>query len=165
MELKLNKNGKVLEQKLIEGSPDITAVDFKQATSFFAILPELPVKIGDTWTIEDSINSFPGGAGISKTPAATKFNVEGKEIFEGNECLKISYTQDLISTGNKAEGAEGITGAGKLQGKGIYYYDLKKGVLALNTVSAETAADVKTTGQEKALSFTAKMKMEMRLVK
>jgi len=165
IELKLDKNGKVLEQKLVEGSPEITAVDFKQVTSFFTLFPGHPVKIGDTWSAEDSINSPQTGNAISKPVAETKFKVEGKEILDGNECLKISYVQDIKSPENKPDSTNVFNAKGNLQGNGILYYDLKKGVLALNTMSAKTAAEVNTTGENKALSFSMDMKMEMKLVK
>jgi len=61
----------------------------QQFIDFFPALPAGPVKPGDTWTVNDTINTKSAGDTLYM-PQKTDYKFEGTEVVDGVECAKIT---------------------------------------------------------------------------
>ncbi len=130
---------------------------------FFPDLPVQPLKPGDTWTKNDTVDVSNGGM---ETLIVTKSEnvLVGYELFKGHECAKImtDYTSSIVSSGIK-EGAN-IYSTVEIEGKETLYFDYKLGVLVLQTSTGSGDGTVSISGQNEMtlpISQTVTNKLEL----
>ena len=119
---------------------------------FRETLPDLSndsVKVGETWTltVEDMEFSRMGGVPIKLVTNGTS-RIEGFDIIDGYECLKISYQ----GTGTiEAEGemiGSPATIKGDISAKGTYYLAYKEGLLVKFLGGTKLEADIQIGGDQ-----------------
>ena len=93
----------------------------------FPDLPPNPVKIGDTWTIQDEDTVPQSGLEIAVNTEGIN-TLEGFEIVDGIECLKVqSHIVATLDGAGQQMGAE-VAFEGDLEGTTTWYFAYKKGV-------------------------------------
>lgn len=125
--------GKELE---LPGADSLT-IDFgmmaggKQSvkTFFRNILPNLParpVKIGETWTEQDTMDMKQGGMDIH-IMMSSMHTLEAKEMVGDVECLKIITKSKGTLEGEGQQMGADLTFEGDLEGEGTWYFAYKNG--------------------------------------
>jgi len=131
---------------------------------FFPDLPVQPLKPGDTWTKNDTVDVSNGGM---ETLIVTKSEnvLAGYELLKGHECAKITsvYTSSVTSSGTK-NGAD-INTIVEMEGKETLYFDYKLGVLVLQTSTGSGDGTVNISGEhEMTLPVSQTVTLEVWLV-
>lgn len=138
------------------------------APNFQTIFPDLsgkPVKIGDTWTTNDTININQGQMEMRMTFVSVN-TLQGLETVAGHECAKIT-----AKTTGKLEGEGEQMGAnlyfeGDIEGKDTWYFAYKKGIFVKSISDGVTKGNIAVTGPQKmTIPMTMETKFETKLVK
>ena len=143
-----------------EGTRDIAA-GFKD---IFPNLADRPLKIGDTWPDETTINekTSRGQVIIHLTGVNT---LEGFETIDGMECVKVSaqYSGTIEGKGEQ-QGVE-LNTKGDIKGTVTWYFAYKEGIFIkqINKGTAKGEVDVPSQGIQ--IPFTREMTSEIILVK
>jgi len=145
----------------VQGSTRNIAAGFKM---FFPDLPGRPVKVGDSWpsnhTIEDKSST------MTLTMAIEAVNtLEGFETVEGLECARISskFTGSMSGSG-RIQGAE-MTLSGTVKGTDIIYFAPREGTYVQSTTDMVREATVSLSSAPGASIFSTQTStMEVKLV-
>jgi hypothetical protein len=137
-------------------------------SNFQTIFPDLagkPIKIGDTWTTNDTINIKEGGMDMRMTFVNVN-TLQGLETVAGYECAKIT----VKSTGNlDGEGEQmgaNLYFEGDIESKDTWYFAYKEGIFVKSTSEGITKSTIAVTGAQKmTIPMTMEMKFETKLVK
>jgi len=128
----------------IEGSGENNmAQAFK---SFFPALPENPVKPGDTWVVNDTIDSK-SPTNTMLMPFTSNYKFEGVENINGIECAKISATVSgtrKIST--QAQGMDILTN-GTFTGTMNILFAVKEGYFVQDSSTSKMTGNIEIVGQ------------------
>jgi hypothetical protein len=148
----LSPLGKVVA---MEGADSIT-VDFgpmsggKQSVkglfrAQYPRLPDRPVKIGDSWTVEDVESTPQSGLEIT-TKSQTNNVLEGFETVGGEECLKVAFTTKGTVEGSGEQMGAQVAIESELESKGTWYFAYKKGVFIKSFTEIFTEGTAAITG-------------------
>jgi len=137
-------------------------------SNFQTIFPDLagkPVKIGDTWTTNDTINIKEGGMDMKMTFVSVN-TLQGLETVAGYECAKIT----VKSTGNlDGEGEQmgaNLYFEGDIESKDVWYFAYKEGIFVKSISEGMTEGNIAVTGAQKmTIPMTMETKFETKLVK
>jgi hypothetical protein len=135
---------------------------------FENIFPDLPgrfVKIGDTWTTNDTI-SEKSGKGELQISLESVNKLQGFETVNGLECAKITavFTGTLDGKGEE-QGIELITKA-DVEGTDIWYFAYKKGIFVKAITNGTAIGTVTGSGpQQISIPLTREFKYETKLIK
>jgi len=137
------------------------------ASSFKHIFPDLagrPLKIGDTWKDETTINEKSGN-GETVIRISEENTLDGFETIDDMECVRIlsRYTGTLEGRAQQ-QGIETIS-TGDIQGTSTWYFAYKEGIFVKHTNkgTAEGKVDVPSQGLE--IPFTRDTTSEISLKK
>ena len=137
-------------------------------SNFQTIFPDLagkPIKVGDTWTSNDTIDVKEGGMDMKMTFVSVN-TFQGLETVAGLECAKIT-----AKTTGKLEGEGEQMGAnlyfeGDIEGKDTWYFAYKKGIFVKSISDGLTEGNIAVTGpQNMTIPMTMETKFETKLVK
>ena len=130
----------------------------------FPTLADRPVKIGDTWPYESTINetSESGEAIIHFTGTNT---LVGFETIDGMECAKItSEGSGTIESKGQQQGVELVT-TGEIKGKDTWYFAYKEGIYIKQIIEGTVEGTVDVPSQGVQIPFTRESSSEINLVK
>jgi hypothetical protein len=128
----------------IEGSGESNMAE--AFNSFFPALPENPVKPGDTWVVNDTIESK-SPTNSMHSPFTSNYKFEGVETINGIECAKISATVSgtrKIST--QAQGMDILTN-GTFTGTMNILFAVKEGYFVKDSLSSKMTGEIEVVGQ------------------
>lgn len=125
--------------------------------TFFPDLPVNPVKPGDIWIINDTINSNEPGEKIKQTIVSNN-KFESIEKIDGISCAKITATlSGTRETFVQSQGMD-VTMSGTVEGIDVLYFALKEGYFVKQTTSAKTTGNIVISGTQN-MSFPMVMNM------
>jgi hypothetical protein len=132
-----DKFGKVIRKTEIDQLAKTLNMNYSGSSEGMFRLTEKQVKIGDTWAINDTNKMSMGETGGMNIITLCDCKLEGKETYNGKECLKISFVQKITMNGELSQAgmALGIDETG--YSKGIIYYDIAKGLILSNDSAME----------------------------
>ena len=115
---------------------------------FFPNFPDKPLKQGDTWAYSDTIKeeSKDNWLHLIANNTAT---LEGFEVIEGKECVKITINLTGSVLGEGISRGVGTKTTGELLGTDTYYFDYKEGLLVKLRAVGEATTVTKTSGERK----------------
>ena len=118
----------------------------------FPLLPEKPVKFGDTWQVKQEVEVPLGSGGMNMTANYTYKQIEEVNM-DGVECLKIegTFKQTGEGEGESAQGPFTIEGEG--DGKDILYFAFKKGMFLKYETTSTFEGSVGAAGMSFPLTF------------
>jgi hypothetical protein len=135
---------------------------------FQAIFPDLaekPVRIGDSWTSQDTITDESGTMSVTISINGVD-TLDGFESVDGMECARVSekFTGTIKGEGSQA-GAD-LAFDGDVEGTATWFFAYQKGIFVKMKSSFTVEAVVEVSGpQSLSLPTTQETKMEMKLVK
>jgi len=142
----MTESGVTSEMQGFDKLPDITNVMgetvggevYEQvvAGTFFK-LPDNPVKIGDSWTNDDS-SSIPFGGGDLKTESQTTYTVVEKLKVDGDDCLRLEISGTSKTSGVFEQNGMEMSMDRNATTKGHVIFANKKGMYLSMEVSAVT---------------------------
>ncbi|MEI6050887.1 MAG: hypothetical protein WCS03_18515 [Bacteroidota bacterium] len=138
----------------IEGSGENSIA--QEFLNYFPALPKGPVKTGDTWISNDTIDSkTPGNSMWTSVEASCKF--EGIEKIDGIDCARISAT--LSGTRKMATQTQGmdINTSGPFTGTQIILFAVTEGYFIKESVTTRMTGVIEMPNQN--MSFTVVMDM------
>jgi hypothetical protein len=133
--------------------------------SMFPDLPDMPVKVGDTWTVRDTANVDEGGMALTIT-TETVDTLEGFENLDGIDCARITGMVTGSITGSGEQQGTQVTIDSKMQGTETWLFAYKAGRLA--RFNSDTSMDGAVTlggPQGMNMPMTQEVKTETILVK
>lgn len=135
---------------------------------FQAIFPDLsekPVKIGDSWTSQDTITDESGTMAVTIDINGVD-TLEGFETVDGMECARVSEKFSGTIKGEGSQAGADLAFDGDVEGKSTWYFAYQKGIFIKMNSSFTVEAVVEVSGpQNLSLPTTQETKMEMKLVK
>jgi hypothetical protein len=135
---------------------------------FMTIFPDLgdkPVKMGDTWNSQETIESNEGGVNI-KLVFNNVNTLAGMETVEGIECLKIDQTTTGTMEGTGEQMGMDLAFEGDIEGSGTFFFAYKGGYLVKVVSDGFTEATIAASGaQNMTIPMTQENKSETILVK
>jgi hypothetical protein len=168
--LTLSPLGKELE---ITGGDTITysmgQVGERTLTSNFqTIFPDLagkPIKIGDSWTSNDTLDVNEGGMNMKMTFVSVN-TLQGLETVAGHECAKITAKSTGKLEGEGQQGGANLYFEGDIEGKDTWYFAYKKGIFVNSITEGMTKGTIAVTGAQKmTIPMTMETKFETKVVK
>jgi len=138
------------------------------ASNFQAIFPDLAdkhVKIGDTWTSEDTITEKVGSGEI-KISLESLNTLAGFETVNGLECAKITAKiAGTLEGGGEQMGAE-LAFKGEIEGSETWYFAYKEGYFVSQKADVSTKGSISVRGpQEMSIPMAQNMRIETKLIK
>ncbi len=137
-------------------------------SNFQTIFPDLagkPVKIGDTWTTNDTINIKEGGMDMKMTFVSVN-TLQGFETLDGYECVKVTAKSTGKLEGEGQQGPANLYFEGDIEGKDTWYFAYKKGIFVKSISDGMTEGIIAVTGAQKmTIPMTMETKFETKLVK
>jgi len=133
------------------------ALHFQQ---FFPDLPDLRIKIGDTWSETDTINETSENEEVVMILKSDN-TFEGMETVSGYECVKI--VSQISGSRNGTQSAQGITltSEGDVEGVMTWYFAYKEGFFVKSIMDSTSPSTVSTSGAQ---TFTFPMNMKINSV-
>jgi hypothetical protein len=114
---------------------------------FFDNLPAGPVRIGDSWTLLDTLNIEQGPMKMVLV-TESRSTLAGLETVAGLECAMITVeSKGTISGAGEQMGAP-LTITGKIQGGTSFAFAYKKGILVRSTGESRTESVINMSGPE-----------------
>jgi len=136
--------------------------------NFQTIFPDLsgkPVKIGDTWTTNDTININQGQMDMRMTFVSVN-TLQGLETVAGYECAKITAKTTGKMEGEGQQGPANLYFEGDIEGKDTWYFAYKEGIFVKSISDGLTEGNIAVTGAQKmTIPMTMETKFETKLVK
>jgi len=138
------------------------------SSNFQTIFPDLagkPVKTGDTWTTNDTINIKEGGMDMRMT-FVTVNTLQGLETVAGYECAKITAKSTGKLEGEGQQGPANLYFEGDIEGNDTWYFAFKEGIFVKSISDGLTEGNIAVTGAQKmTIPMTMETKFETKLVK
>ncbi|HPW17577.1 MAG TPA: hypothetical protein PLP83_04255 [Candidatus Aminicenantes bacterium] len=133
--------------------------EFKQ---FFPDMPGKPVKIGDTWPSNVSIEERMSALTV-RIDLQYVNTLEGFEAVDGMECARIGARMTGTISGSGNQMGQDVTFTGTTKGQDVYHFAVKEGVFvkAVSESTAEIAVDVPAAGMS--IPMTQSTKGEVKL--
>jgi hypothetical protein len=133
--------------------------------TIFPDLPGKPVKIGDTWTTNDTINIKEGGMDMRMTFVSVN-TLQGFETVNGQECAKITAKSTGKLGGEGEQMGSNLYFDGDIQSKDVWYFAYKEGIFVKSISDGITEGNVAVTGAQKmTIPMTMETKFETKLAK
>jgi hypothetical protein len=138
------------------------------ASSFQAIFPDLPgrpVKIGDAWTSQDTINIDDDNTALVMA-LDNSHVLAGFETVNGMECAKVT-TDVTGSIGGKGEQqGVGVSFSGEVEGTDVWYFAYKEGVFVKSSSDATIDLEVNVSDPSvPTIPMHQEMKVELALIR
>ena len=136
-------------------------------SSFSSIFPDLaekPVKIGDKWSSVDDNKEKVGNLDIH-TVVESEHTLEGLEVVNGFECVRISTQINGTLEGEGEQGGMDMTFEGGVEGNATWYFAYKKGIFVKQTGESVTDFDIVLISQGMTLPAIQEAKSTIVLVK
>lgn len=138
------------------------------ASNFQTIFPDLagkPVKVGDSWTVNDTVNVKESGTDMRMTFVSMN-TLQGFETVDGYECVKVTGKSIGILDGKGEQMGANLLFEGDIESKDTWYFAYKTGTLIKSISDGLTEGNIVVTGaQEMTIPMTMEMKMETTLMK
>lgn len=143
-----------------QGTRDVAAV----FQDIFPNLADQPLRIGDTWPDETTINEKTSNGQVIIHISGVN-TLEGFETIEGMECLKISAKYSGTIEGKRDQQGIELNTKGDIKGTATWYFAYKEGIFIkhINKGTGEGVVDVPSQGIQ--IPFTREMTSEINLVK
>ena len=162
-------------EKIAFSNPDSIKVSFgpmggqRNAESFFRNmlpkLPDTPIKIGDSWTVNEERMEPEGGLNIN-VKTETVNTVTGLETLDNVECLKITAKTTGMLDGKGKQMGMDVDFEGDLDGTSVWYYAYKEGAFVKATAENVVEGTAALTGpQNLTVPITQETKSEVKLVR
>ena len=133
--------------------------------AFFPDLPGRPIKIGDTWTSQDTIPASEGGAELLVISENLN-TLEGFETINGMKCVKVTAVVTGSLTGEGEQMGAPLTFSGTMEGTETWYFAHEDGIFVKSSARIATTASVEVGGpQQMTIPMTMNMTMETELIK
>lgn len=137
-------------------------------SNFQTIFPDLPgksVKIGDSWTTNDTININEGGTKMRMTFVSVN-TLQGFETVDGHECAKVTTQATGKLDGEGEQMGANLYFDGDIQSKDVWYFAYKEGIFVKSISDGLSKGTVAVTGAQKmTIPMTMETKFETKLVK
>lgn len=137
-------------------------------SNFQTIFPDLagkPMKIGDTWTSNDTLNIKEGGMDMRMT-FVSENTLQGLETVAGYECAKITAKSTGKLEGEGQQGPANLYFEGDIDGKDTWYFAYKEGIFVKAISDGLTEGTIAVTGPQKmTIPMTMETKFETKLVR
>ncbi len=137
-------------------------------SNFQTIFPDLagkPIKIGDTWTTNDTINVKEGGMDMRMTFVSVN-TLQGLETVGGHECAKITAKTTGKMEGEGQQGPANLYIEGDIEGKDTWYFAYKEGIFVKSISDGLAEGNIAVTGAQKmTIPMTMETKFETKLIK
>lgn len=138
------------------------------ASNFQTIFPDLPgrpVKIGDSWTSQDTINIDEESTGL--VIALNNAHVlKGFETVNGLECAKVVTDVTGSLDGEGEQGGVSVSFSGGFEGTDVWYFAYKKGLFVKLTSDAIVDFEVNVGDPSvPTIPMHQEMKMEINLIR
>jgi hypothetical protein len=115
--------------------------------AFYPDLPEMRVKIWDSWPSTDTLNI--SDSGMDVRIISESLNVlDGFETINGRECAKVTAEVEGTITGEGMQGGANLTFEGDMTGKEIWYFDYEAGIFVQSSSDISIVATVNVTGPQ-----------------
>lgn len=136
----------------IEGSGESNLT--QSFLGYFPVLPNNPVKAGDTWTSKDTVDSK-GSPNSIWMPVEASYKFEGIEKVDGIDCAKISAT--LSGTRKMTTQSQGmeIHTSGPFTGTQTLFFAVNEGYFIKQTVVSKMTGNIEIPDQN--MSFPVVM--------
>jgi len=130
-------------------------------------LSSKPVKIGESWQNIDTMKIAPGGEGSGNMLfiITSDLKLEGKEVYENIECLKISYSQVVKIEGSMSTQGNSVIINGTGKGIGYCLFDDKNGNFTKNIVNVDMNTTISLPEQNIEMPMTQNTKTSILMVK
>ena len=92
----------------------------------FFMLPDHPVKIGETWTVKDS-SDIPYGSYTLKKAGTTTYTAVETATKDGMDCLKIDVTASVKLSGTFEQQGNQLELTRETKSTGVIYFAIEKG--------------------------------------
>lgn len=164
----LDKSGKVIKKIEIDSTLlSKMNFDFSTTNENMFHLASRPVAIGESWKNIDTMKMNMGneGSGGMEIVITTDLKLEGKENYDGIECLKITMTQKQAAHGAIAAEGSGIGIEGSTVTKGVCYFDYKNGLMLSLAMNGEGSMTMNMTEQGLSMPMTQKIQSTFKLVR
>lgn len=138
------------------------------SSNFQTIFPDLagkPVKIGDSWTTNDTINVNEGGMEMRMTFVSVN-TLQGFETVDGHECVKVTAQSTGKLGGEGEQMGANLYFEGDIETKDVWYFAYKEGIFVKSISEGMTEGNVAVTGAQKmTIPMTMETKFETKLIK
>ena len=129
------------------------------------ILPDHKVKTGEKWETDENDTTNLGAEGSTYTKSHHIFTVEQKEVKNGRNCLKFSFTTKSEITGKMNQMGMEMLLEGTGSAIGTAWVDVKQGILVARESVSEQDLTIALTGAMKmSIPSTQTMKSSFNLV-
>lgn len=136
-------------------------------TTFQALFPDLPakpVKIGDTWTSEDTVTEKSSTGELIIQTSGTN-TLEGFESVDGMECARITATFTGTLKGEGNQGGMDLVTEGDIEGSDTWYFAYKKGIFVKSTMNGKAKGTITGSGPRTiTIPMTREFTMETKLI-
>lgn len=137
-------------------------------SNFQTIFPDLagkPVKIGNSWTANDTINVKEAGTNMRMTFVSVN-TLQGFETVDGHECVTVTAKSTGKLGGEGEQMGANLYFEGDIETKDVWYFAYKEGIFVKSISEGMTEGNVAVTGAQKiTIPMTMEMKVETKLVK
>lgn len=136
-------------------------------SNFQTIFPDLadkPVKIGDTWTTNDTINIKEGGMEMRMTFVSVN-TLQGFETVDWHECIKVTAKSTGYLDGEGEQMGANLYLEGDIESKDVWYFAYKEGIFVKSISDGITEGNISVTGPQKmTIPMTMETKFETKLI-
>jgi hypothetical protein len=131
----------------------------------FPRMPEVPVDIGDSWTVRDTVTINQGGVDIAISSEGVN-TVAAFEPMGGFECAKIvTEITGTVSGEGEQQGAQ-VSFEGTLSGTETWYFAYEEGLFVENSVDMFSKGTINVSGpSEMSFPMTERTSSQVVLVK
>jgi len=133
-----------IEYEITPGEKRNVAMSFK---FLFPKLPEKSVKIGDTWSMTDTISEKYDNNEVNMI-VRNDYTYVGTETINGYQCARIESVVTGTRTGKAIQKGIEILSDGAMQGNGTYYFAKKEGRLVKDVTSVNVDATLVVKGPQ-----------------
>jgi hypothetical protein len=138
------------------------------SSNFQTIFPDLagkPVKIGDSWTTNDTINVKESGTNMRMTFISVN-TLQGFEMVDGHECIKVTAKSTGKLDGEGEQMGANLYFDGDIETEDVWYFAYKEGIFVKSISDGSSEGTVAVTGAQKmTIPMTMGTKFETKLVK
>ncbi len=169
MRITINGTGKVESREVIDSTQyDMAGMNTRtpqREVMNILNLPEKVLKIGEKWN-DSKTDTADVGTGKMMNTSDIEFTLVGKEAMYGRDCLKITYSGKITTSGKMNRmGMDIFTeGTGKIAG--TLYFDHVKGLLVHDESTRDIESTIAVTGQQNmTIPMTTSTKTTLELLK
>jgi len=110
------------------------------------LLPDKPVAIGEKWTVAGADTTKSEG-NETITTYSSDYELVGKEIKNGHDCLKLTYKKTYEITGKLQQMGMDMFMEGEGDAAGTYWFDVTQGLLIADESTVNQDITMAITGQ------------------